>query len=223
MAVALDVASPQTTFITVATIDADSVTVNSGANRALVGAIFFDAVVTSVTATWDVIGANQAMTQIVTANLDATNGGLYLFGLLNPTAGTSKKITFSWTSTTDGASAGISFTGVDQTAFSSSFVAATTASGTSTTPSITITSAIGNETIDVTYNNAAGYSAPTQTQLILHNGVPVGAGGSSYAAGAATVTHQWTISSSQTWKSIGVNIVAVGGVAADPPRLWLYS
>lgn len=191
-------------------------TVGSGSNRALIVQLCLDRtmVAGNVGVVWDPAGANQALTLITTAEYDAAHGQIELWGLVNPTTGAAKNITASWSSTTCPAVIqSVSYTGVNQTGGTTSFVPATPASGTGTA-SIVITSATGNATLDVSTSDAADLTSPTQTQT-LHDSTNMTycyfAG--SKADGAATVTHQWTHSGA--WASVGCNVVAASTAAAQ--------
>lgn len=209
MAVALD--SNATTDITgsgVTTLDLTTLTVGSGSNRALVAQVAFNLkTVSAVTVTWDPATTNQTVAQIVTANGTGTDGRADLYGLVAPTSG-AKTLRVSWTSSSDVVLNAVAWTGVDQTGGVTSFPHSTSATGTSVTPSVTITSAVNNATMDCSANPASGlYASPSKTQTFSDFNGNVVAGGSR-AAGAASNTHSWTITS-QPWVSVGTDIAQV--------------
>lgn len=195
-----------------------NLTVGSGANRALVVQLSFSLEsLGTVAVTWDSGGSNQAMTQIVAQKTTGTFGESQLWGLVAPTAG-NKTLKVTWTGTSDLYINGTSWTGVDQTGGTTSFPnsqsiqGTTVAAGTNALPSpapIVITSAVGNATMAVVSMDAGSLSLPTQTQTFLDNTLTQD-GAASRAAGAATVSHNWSSDTS------GDHFVIVGTDIAVP-------
>lgn len=213
-AVALDAAGTSASASTVLSpFDFTGVTVGAGANRALVAQINFSLeTVGSVTVTWDQGGTNQAMGQIVCANGAGAVGRSCLYGLVAPTSG-NKTLRVTWTGTTDIIVDAVAWTGVDQTGGTTSFAHSTSATGNSVAPSVTVTSASGNATMECSTTDLGNYSASTQTQVYIDNTPTSISGAGSRATGAATVTHGWTLNLAGNWVSVGVDIVAGGGAA----------
>lgn len=216
MAVALDAAGTEVRGAGVTAVNL-TFTVGAGSNRALICTLAFDHNVTSLTATWDNGGTNQAMAAITGANvtnaLPESSDRIVMFGLVAPTSGT-HTLRAAWTTTSNVYIDAISFTGVDQTGGATTFAHGTSATGSGVTPSITVTSAAGNYTVAV-HESYFGTSAVNQTQL-YQDGTDYG-GAANYAAGAATVTLTATQSGSQPWASIGVDVVAAAVVAGQVP------
>jgi len=209
MAVALD--ANATTDVTgggVSTLDLTTLTVGSGSNRALVAQVTFNVkTVSAITVKWDPASTNQTVALIKTANGTGSDGRADLYGLVAPTSG-NKTLRVSWTTASDIVMNAVAWTGVDQTGGVTSFPNSTSATGTSVTPSVTITSAVGNATMDCSANPLNTYSAPSKTQTFADfNGNVVSAG--SRAAGAASNVHSWTITSA-AWVSVGTDILAAG-------------
>jgi hypothetical protein len=191
-------------------------------NSALVAQVSFSLkTVASVTLNWDNAGTPQAMTQIVAANGTGTVARAELWGRIAPTSG-NKTLRASWTGASDVYLQAASWSGVDQTGGVTSFAHSTsntgTTTGNTTHNTITITSAVGNATMDAICGDAATYTASTQTQTYLDNVATSISGGGSRAGGAATVTHGWTATgTSDHWVSVGVDIVAGGAAAGTRP------
>lgn len=194
---------------TVATVG--SITVDAGSNRAVVALVAWDldpgAIVSAI---FDVGGANQAMTTIV-APTAATNGTyVAIYGVCAPTADTGLACSVTFTNTRSWDIAVAVFTGVKQTP-AAAFIAATPAAATSASPSITIATANGNATLDVTNNASAGNgTSPSQTQIFSHSGLTSTNPSASYGlATTGSNVHSWTIPGSVAWVSAGVNVVDV--------------
>lgn len=196
----------------VTTVDLTTLTVGGFSNRALVAQAGFDNTgITSVTVTWDPSGTNQSCTLIKSDNTSGGSARAELWGLVAPTSG-KKVLRASWTGSAEIALNAVAWTGVNQTGGVTSFPNAASAKGTSTTPSVTVTSAVGNATMESSASNLVSYSAPSKTQT--HNettGSNIAAAGSR-AFGAASNTHSWTLPST-TWVSVGTDIAAatIGG------------
>lgn len=193
---------------TATTVSNSNLTVGSGSNRALVAQLMFSTTtVTSVTCTWDVGGTNQSMTLIQSASNGVAERA-ELWGLVAPTSG-NKTLTCSWTgSSNDAMLNATSFSGVNQTGGATTFPNATNATGTSTSPAVTVTSAAGDAAIDATAARQ-NYSAPLKSQLFIDNvHGSVIAAAASWASGAASVNFGWTIGASTTWVEVGTSIKA---------------
>ena len=113
----------------------------------------------------------------------------------------------------------ISLTGVDQTTPLGTPV---TNYGSTTTPTVTVSSASGNMVVDFICDGGA-FSACAQTPNYVQQGSSgVGAGytGLSWQAGGASVTNSWTYAD-DWWASIGVDVKADGGGGATGGLMWL--
>lgn len=187
-------------------ISGTPITVGTGSNRALIVEVAFLSAQASVTVTWDVGGTNQALTLIGTATVPATNMNTRLYGLVNPVSGT-KTLTISYSVTDSVLSCVTSYTGVNQTGGTTSFPNFTTATGNSTTNSITITSATGDMAVATHVNGSAGYLSTNGTNIYILSGTNI-SGAANQAAGAATVnlTALINFGVSGPWASAGVDI-----------------
>jgi hypothetical protein len=198
MSVAFDANATSATSVNPGTtLDNGNLTIGSAANMVLVAQIVFRGAITSQTMVWDPAGANQSMSLIQTKS---SAGSLVsqLWGLVAPVSG-NKICRAAWTTSQISFLNCTSFSGADQTGGTTTFpngVGATAASG---SPSITVTSKTG----DMAVETAAGVnvlSVPTQTQLWQ-----VGAQGGQRAAGAATVSFGWTMTTGD-WSEVGCDI-----------------
>jgi hypothetical protein len=205
----------------VTTIDTANFTIASG--ETVVGFLMVrNASITGVTAVWDPAGANQSLTEVDSL---VVNSALTLkrFAKLAPTAGVGKPIRFTWTGSGAAGAYGMALSGVDQTALATSFVHTTSNSGNSSTSSVTITSQVNNLTLDfVGVDNASvTLSSSTKTERIRENSMSLQVFGASSAVGAASNTHDWTISGAAQWGVLGVDVVAVGQIAVASRNLLL--
>jgi hypothetical protein len=182
------------------------ITVGSGTNRALVFAIYFDANVSSVSAVWDSVGANQTMELIGSKKENTWNRYLYLFGLVAPASG-NKTLSVSWTTTSTARGGAASFTGVNQSGGTASFADFTGADGSSATPAVSIPSASTDLAIAAHGSSDGAASARSHTSVFEgYSGDPPCM--MQYAdPGSATVDFTWTITSS-TWGAAGCNLKA---------------
>ena len=206
-----------TTGFTCATL-----TVGSGANRALVCLVDLSLrTATGDAMVWDSGGTNQSMTQIGVVDGPGTSTlRAELFGLVAPTSGAkTAKFTFTGTSN-DVYIACVSYTGVDQTGGATTFSNFTSATGSaSSAQTVTVTSAVGDLTIETGLNDANIYNSSTQTSVFNDSGGAItSADGSRETSitGASSVTHAWTINSVANWVTVGVNVHATGGGATCP-------
>lgn len=204
-----------TTGLTCATL-----TVGSGVNRALVCAVVFSLhTPTSEVATWDSGGTNQAMALIQGVNGTGTIARAELWGLTAPTSG-AKTFKITWVGTSDIYINCTSWTGADQTGSTTTFPHSTSSTGTTagnpTAYSMAITSAVNNATMAATSTDTGSLSLPTQTQTFLSNALAAD-GAASRAAGAASVSHGWTVDTFPAhWVIVGTDI-AVPSAAVSPP------
>jgi uncharacterized repeat protein (TIGR01451 family) len=162
--------------------------------------------VTSVVFGTEAGGPNQAMTALGTA----TNGTIdraEIWGLAGPTAGT-HQITVTVANgggqNTVLVAGAKSFSNVFQTAANGTAVAAT---GTSTTPSVTVANSSFSYVIDAVAfngNNALTAAAGQTNPFNVTSAAPAFSGAGSIEPGAASSTLSWTSGASQAWASVGV-------------------
>lgn len=201
VAVINNTGSPTYTGITVA-----------GGDTALLVVISYDR---SAGTTWtSVLWGAQAMT-LVPGTDSGTGAGraTIMYGVVNPTTGNQ---TLAIVTAGGGGENwyidAISFTGTDVTNVATAFPNGTFTTGTSTTPSVTVTSASGDHTVATHCSTSGNFSAVNETQLYFSNAGASVNGAANRAAGAASVTLSATILSS-TWTSAGTSVkaAAAGG------------
>lgn len=204
------------------TITNANLTVGSGSNRALVALLAFGAVTlpTGITVTWDSGGTNQAMTQITNATAASSAGSTVLFGLLNPTSGT-KTLSASWTGASEVTLASVSFTLVDQTSIAVAFPHGNGATGSSTTPSVTITSATGNMTVASFQTNLGNINSTNGNNIFIDNNGTICDSAGNYITGAASVNLTASISLSGTWIAAGTDILASSSADVLSAQIWV--
>lgn len=226
MAVTLDVVGTMADSATgITTFDYTGITVGAGSNSALAVKIVFSLkTVSSISVTWDQGGTNQACTLITSQANGGSFGLVQMYGRLAPTSG-NKTLRITWTGTSQIIVQVVAVTDADQAAVASTFLAATPATGNSTAPSITITSAVGRMTLDCVCadNNFFTVGSATKTQTFMdNNGIMDIDGAGSRAAGAASNTHAWTLVGGSQWASVGIDIVAAaagGAFLAAKPKV----
>ncbi|HLP93646.1 MAG TPA: hypothetical protein VK168_06395, partial [Saprospiraceae bacterium] len=186
-------------------------TVNTSNNRLLLAGVSLrrnkaNAMVTGVTY------GGVPMTQVGTISDGEDRVALYR--LIAPAEGTADVVATFNVVVDDGAVLGAtSFSGVNQT---SPLGTAATATGNNTTPTVNVTSAVGELVYDVvcTHNSDPKTAGAGQTERYdKTSSIHIG-GGASTEAGAATVTMSWTTDVSEKWAIIGVSIKPI-----DPPVL----
>lgn len=139
------------------------------------------------------------------------------YGLATGSTSGSQTVSISWTTACWAAASAVAATSVDQTTpFNNGTF---NSSGTGPTASVTITSSTGDLTFGaVACESGTTPTAPTQTQVHADNaGFQVGIG-SSRAAGAATVAHQWSTGSG--WLFSGVNFNQYTGALEQEGFRW---
>jgi hypothetical protein len=200
----------ETDLNAVTTITLTSFSVGTNANRVLL--------VGWSIATPDVAGfSGMAITyggvslSQVAAKTNGTTSRGEIWGLIGPASG-SANIVANWTGSAGIIFGAAAFSGADQTSPFQNVI-------TNTSSSITITSAVGNMTMDLLATNGALPTSPSQTQMWSQTrNNPAGA--ASRGTGAATVTHSWTTTGGIS--HCGVDILAAGAVF-DPslePNVW---
>lgn len=221
MAVAVDAVSSAETASGAGVTTATHTNLTIGAslsNGALIFGVGWDAKVTSPNAHWDSAGTNQLMTLIGTVNTAGTNGTVAIFGLRNPTSG-NKTFSTSWTGASLATIFGVSFTGVDQTSDANAFKNFNSATGNSTTPSVTITSATGNIIVGAFVNsdNTVDWTSVNNTTLCVTLGLQLAM---NRAAGAASVAMSGVLTATDQWVATGVNVAAATGGVTDLRNFW---
>lgn len=161
--------------------------------------------------------AGNAMTMKLntsTAPSNANEGWIYY--IVNPTSG-SNTVAIDWNGTPSHATASlITCTGADQGAdpFRN---AGNSATGTSTTPSVSITSASGDIVFDVVVSALSaltvdGSQTEDSNQFIGGGNLVAGA---SHEGGAGTVSMDWTLAASQGWTIGGVSLKAAAATTVQ--------
>lgn len=155
-----------------------------------------------------------AMTLIPSSS--GTNGGhtVAFYGLIAPTTGTNTVVVSASGTMTDLGAGAVSFTGAHQT---TPFGTANTATGTSTAPSVNVSSAADEivvDTLSIIHNGTltVGAGQTQQWQAIGGFGFIKYAG--STETGSATTTMSWANSTSQAWAISAVPVKPVGAAAA---------
>jgi len=211
MAVAVDAAaSAAATTAGATTLTNSNLTVGAGAT-ALLAWLAFDAInffPSGVTVKWDNAGTPQSMTQVAETSSGNTNVNVSLWGLLNPTTG-NKNLTAAWTSSVPAALSAVSFNGSLNATVAATFLHAATNSGTSGTPSLSVTSAVGNYigTLGASVAAMTSWTATGSTQLFSFADAASENFRGAYAPGASSLA--WTAGATSTeWCAVGIDIVA---------------
>jgi hypothetical protein len=173
-----------------------NLTIGAGSNRCLIVTAGFFGAVSAVSATWNG-GAN--MFAIGNA-VNAGGGTIWMFGMVAPASG-NHTISVSWTGTAQFLAVnGVSFTGCNQTGGATTFINATTNTGASPPPSLTVTTPANDISVDLVGGNSGAPSAPTQT--VLYTDAANSFTGSSYGT---TGSFSWTVPVG-SWAEVGVAI-----------------
>jgi hypothetical protein len=154
-----------------------------------------------------------AMTKIL-ESVNATSDRVQIWRLTSPAAATAS-VTLSGFSNIVGEFSVYVYTGGNTATPERN--AGGSATGTSAAPSVAVTSQAGDEVIDVVA--ADGSVATTITagagQTSISNRLLGGElRGTSWEAGASSVTMSWTINTSATWSIASVSVAAAGGAVA---------
>lgn len=214
-AVTFDAVGTVTDNVAVVTSSNTSLTVGVGSNRALIAQVCWSGTVGAPNAHWDTTATNQNMPLISSGTTTTSSQACALFGLVAPTSG-NKTFNVTWTTSRECIGQIVSWTGVDQTGGNTSFKPATNAQGTTNKPIITITSAVGNMTVDAIANGTSfGMTAVSATQTYLQSGTgAIESGGSRNGGNWVTVISTANLAGSDPWIAIGTDLVASGGGAA---------
>lgn len=185
-----------------------TLTIAAGTDTALVIlAIGSGASVGTPTCTWAGVDC-----PLIGSGRNTTSSRTYaLFGKVAPATGnqTSTVTAATWG---DIVTCGIAFDGVDQTGGTTTFANHNSATGNSTTPSVTITTANGNYSISV-MSSPVGSWTPNNTEIFFLSGSgSVDGGGQRAADSGSSTVHSATISSAQ-WIIGGFALLAAGGAA----------
>jgi len=177
----------------------------SGTDRILIVGVSLNRGASSITG---VTYNSVAMTNIGTAGFGTAF--MSLWQLVAPATG-EHDIVVSLSGFAEVIGGATSWTGVHQTTPLGTFASAT---GTSTSPSVNVTSATGEMVVDTL--NARGTATatvdPSQTERwnLLTTGAEPVRGTGSNESGAATVTMSWTLGASEGWAIGGVSLKPVG-------------
>ncbi len=183
-------------------------TVNSGSNSVLFVGLSIDNGATATGVTY----GGQAMTLV---GRSAGSGTAELWCLVAPALGTAN-IVVTVGSSQKVVGGAVAFDGVDQTTPTGAFAST---GGTSTMPSMNVSSASGDLAIGVLFGNdgvtaTEGAGQATQWTFVTGGGSGNPRGVGSTEAGAASVTLSWTLSASVQWQVGGVTIKAAAASAA---------
>lgn len=197
----------------VTSITCSTLTVGSGSNRALTCQTAWGGANGGVSSYhWDELGTPQNLALVTSAS--ATNTvQVEIWALVAPTSG-AKQAKIVWTTAKDIIINCLSYTGVDQTGGTTSFAHGNGATGTSTGPAVTITSATNNAVVAAHAADTSGggsFTATNNTNTFINNTPATMGGAGNRAAGASSVSMTATIDVSKTWASAGADIVAAGG------------
>jgi len=198
-------------------VNCSNLTIAAGANIALVCSITWAVPVTAITLKWDNAGTPQTMALITNASVSGAGFGMgQLYGLVAPHTG-ALQLNAAWTTATAVYVGCTAYNGVDQTGGTTTFPNGASATGTSTTPTINITSAV-NDMVHGVHTDLTNMSSCNQTQTWLDTALTHDSC-SNRAAGAASVTLSANIGSSVGWGTAGASIHAAAGAAVVCRRL----
>lgn len=149
-------------------------------------------------------------------------GDASIWELPNPNTG-AKTVALTWSAANayGGGAGSITYTGVDQSVPCSG--TAVTANGTSTTPSVTVTSTTaGNMVGDclASEGGSGSYTAPTAADTGRLSGIGTSgtqSGGAEDAAAGGSVTLNWTLNETRQWIQVAAEIMAAAAAGAAGP------
>lgn len=181
----------------------------AGSDRVLLlGISWYDTIDTISSVTYNSV----AMTLVPSSSKSIGQYTTVLYYLVAPATGSNTVAVTFTNAVFDFGGGAVSFTGADQ---STPLGTANTASGTSTTPSVAITSTTGEIVLDTLIITHSGTLTVDGSQTQRWNST--GGGFTKYAGstedGASTTTMSWSNSTSQDWAITGVPVkpVAVAG------------
>ncbi|MCA9012136.1 MAG: DUF4347 domain-containing protein, partial [Planctomycetaceae bacterium] len=185
-------------------------TVAAGTNRVMFVEIAIDGLGANVTS---VTYGGVALTQV---GRGAGNHAVEIWKLVNPTVGTAN-VVINFAGTTTAAAGATTFNGVDQTTPNGTFVSAT---GTSTTATFNVASAVGDVVIDAQYWKGISTTTDGAGQTAQWGqGNATFLGGFTIEAGATTVTMSGTSGTSTQWEIAAVSVKAAAAAANTAPTL----
>lgn len=209
-------------FLATSFTNSTNMTVGNGPNRALVALIAWgnasggNELPKNIKLTW----GGQTL-QLISNTAVQQNGiaASSIYGLLNPVSGT-QTFAGSWTGASDFVVSLVSFTNVDQTSFSTSFINATNTVGSGVNPAtINVNSVPLDYTVGIFANAGLGMGPVTNgTQVFIDTHLnDVSGTGIRFGGASPSVTLGVTVNPAQTWVASGVDIVFAG---TAPPLFW---
>lgn len=210
MAVALDAQGTQKSGAGVTTLSLTTFTVGTGTDRAIGVELISKTALTSLVLQWDSAGTPQTVA-LVKSQASVNGQVAALYGLVNPTSG-NKTLKATWTGSNEACMNIVAVTGADQTGGATTFQNSAAATGNSSAPSVSVTSAVGNFCMSaVATGSLQGINSVSAIQVMLFHGAGTIEGGGSRAAGAASVTMTGTLAGTDQWAIVGMDILASGG------------
>jgi len=209
MAALLDTTATQTAANTAASTVCN-ITIASNSDRGLLIKIGWRQTGVNISSVTSSAGTPAAVGTVITSG----NRKSAIYKLIAPTAG-AQSVTVAWSDTyaADVIVDVESWYAADQTNFVSDFTSAT---GTGTAPSVTVTNAATGDVIsDFVLHNSGGTSTAgaNQTENAGADLPASGAYAASYQAGADGGVMDWTMQFSDSWAALGVRILEVSGAA----------
>jgi len=199
-------------------------TVSGGTDNLLVVAIMCAVGPTITSVVWDPAGANQSFTSAGSpvASGGSTASNIFLYYLINPTAGAAKNVTATFSgSSGDAGIVSAHFQGADQTTplRAGSYNSNT---GNASTLALTITSQVGDLTTTAVVGD--GDQTPSTDKTLIGSQGLTGFGpciGLDRATGAASVTHTWSnIRFGNSNGAVGFSIAAsAAAVVSDTGKI----
>lgn len=168
----------------------------SGVDRIVFAWLMIENTITNLSVTY---GGN-AMTLV--DSITTTNAAVHLYKYVNPPL-TSQNCAATWTGNATGWLQVISYSNVNQ--FIPLGTTSKASSNSSTTPSVTVTSAVGELVIDGVSAHVAFTATGAGQTVKITEATVVNVRGSE-EAGAASVVMDWTLGSASNWASIGVSL-----------------
>jgi hypothetical protein len=202
-------------------LDNTSLTVGAGATGLLAFLVFntVNLIPSGESVHWDSAGTNQAMTLITSVFDPDFNGEVQIWGLVNPTTGSGKTLSATWTSSAPAVLAAISFSGGVTTSVATAFInSATGGNNVSSTPTLALTGASGNISVcvydDDSGTTSTGLTATSSTAWFNDSSQNRLSVRGATAPSASTVT--WTgAPTSAEWAIAGVDVVAGTATSND--------
>lgn len=190
------------------------ITVGAGSNRALVMITTWISDPGAITVVrWDNGATNQNLTLLQTVT--AVSGQICkIYGLVNPIAG-NKTLQLTWTNNVEQVMNSVAWTGVDQTGGATSFPGGSTATGSSTAPTITITLPTSGAVQSCIGSGTGGaLNSVSATQVMLYSGTGAIEAGGSRSTSSGTLSG--VLSASIQWGIAATGIAAAAGGGGTP-------